>query len=859
MDRHCLENGLTVLLAPSRLAPVVAVQAWVGVGSADETHRQAGIAHVFEHMLFKGTAKRGVGEIARTVEAAGGDINAWTSFDQTVFHVVIASRYADTALDVLADALQNPSFDEDELEREREVILEEIRQGDDDPMRCVARALFSTAFQKHPYRLPVIGREEVVRKLQRKHLFAFLNNWYVGKNITLSVAGDFDPARLMRRIKKLFGKMPAGNVRRRRGKEPQQSEPRAVVIDRDIQDAHLAFGFHVPALRSPEAPALDLAALVVGQGASSRLATDLRRQRELVRSIYAYTQSSLRDSGLFVVSSTLKPEKLDEATQAIAEAIYRLGTEEVSRAELDKATHAIEADVVYQIETVEGIARNYGFFEATTGDATFEKQYLAQVHKVTPSDIRAVCARYLRLDNTSVAALRVGKGTRKRERDRKRILSQLRKADRKVSRRFKSKAVSLRGDDALTRYVMPNGARVVVMSDRNVPLVAMRAVWTGGLRLETPSTNGINYLLASTITKGCGDYSGEQLVQLIDEMAGSIAGFSGRNSFGLRAEWLVKNWEQGFDLLADTILTPRFDDDIVSRERRRIIQELAAREDSPTVLAFRSFARAMYRKHPYRLDLLGTPKSVGALTSQRIRSYYKRAFPISNLTLAVVGDVDPARVIEHMRNRFGELPRRSLKQRKVPQEQFFGRTEKARTVTRFLDRQQAHIVVGFPGTTLDDPDRHALEVLMTILGGQSGRLFVELRDREALAYRIGAMALEGIDPGYIAVYMSCAPDKVPSALSGIRRELNKVVDNKLSAREVDRSIKYLLGSHEISLQRRAALASACAFHEAYGLGYDEFRRYPARITAVTADDIHRVANEYLRWDLAVTATVTPED
>ena len=857
VDRHCLDNGLTVLLAPSRLAPVVAVQAWVGVGSADETHRQAGIAHVFEHMLFKGTAKRGVGEIARSVEASGGEINAWTSFDQTVFHVVIASRYTNTALDVLADALINPTFDEQELEREREVILEEIRQSEDDPMRSVARALFATAFRKHPYRRPVIGRADVIRKLSRANLFSFLQNWYVGSNITLSVAGNFEPARVLRRIRRVFGALPAGDVTRRRRREPRQSEPRSLIVDRDIHDAHLAFAFHIPQLRSPEAPALDVAALILGQGGSSRLSTDVKRQRELVQSIYAYAHT-LRDSGLFVVSSTLRPKDLDEATQVVAEAIYRLGHEEVSRAELDKATHAIEADVVYHKETVEGLARNYGFFAMTAGDPMFEKRYLEQINKVTPGDIRATCARYLRLDNTSVAALR-NAGGRRQQRDEKKLLTGLRKAYRAVARRFSKAVVHLRGDDALTRYVLPNGARVVILSDRNVPLVAMRAVWTGGLRLETPATNGINYLTASTVTRGAGNYTGEQLVKLIDEMAGSMSGFSGRNSLGLRAEWLVRNWERGFDLVADTILAPRFDTDEFERERRRIIEELASREDSPTVTAFRAFTQTLYKKHPYRLDVLGTRKSVEGLTVQRVRNYYKRTFAVSNLTLAVVGDVDPARVIDLMTERFGDAPRRTPKKRQVPREQFFGRSKRARTTRRYLDRQQAHLVVGFPGTCLDDPDRHGIEVLMTILSGQSGRLFVELRDRQALAYRVGAQAMEGIDPGYIAVYISCSPEKLPAALAGIRGEVDRVLQDGVTREEVDRSIKYLLGSHDISLQRRSALASACAFHEAYGLGYDDFKRYPSRISAITADDVQRIAREYLRWDLSVTATVTPED
>src|SRR6478672_7185402 len=165
--RYQLPNGLRVVLQENHAAKVVAFQAWVAVGSADESPEIAGIAHVFEHMLFKGTARRGVGQIAQEVEAAGGEINAWTSFDQTVYHLVLASRFFDTGLDILADAIQHSSFDPAELERELKVVLEEIKQGEDNPSRVITQELFKTAFTKHPYRRPVIGFEKVVRTFTR--------------------------------------------------------------------------------------------------------------------------------------------------------------------------------------------------------------------------------------------------------------------------------------------------------------------------------------------------------------------------------------------------------------------------------------------------------------------------------------------------------------------------------------------------------------------------------------------------------------------------------------------------------------------------------------------------------------------
>ena len=864
LERLSLDNGLKVLLAPNRLAPVVAVQAWVGVGSAVESAKQAGLAHVLEHMLFKGTERRGVGEIASEVEGAGGEINAWTSFNETVYHVVLASRYLDTALDVLGDVLQNPAFDSREIEREREVILEEIKQSRDDPMRRVAQALFSTAYTRHPYRRPVIGSAGVVGKVSRRRLVDFYSAWYVANNVTLVISGDFDPRTIEGKVNTYFGKMPARPLlARRRQHEPQQAEARVVVETQDVNEAHLALGFHIPSLRDHDTPALDLAAIILGQGESSRLSAEILRERELVTSVYSYAHT-LRDRGLFVVSATLRPENLGKATEAIASEVFRLAGEEVRGGELDKARHAVEADTVYQVETMQGLARKFGFYEAVAGGAEFEADYLGRTRRTTAASIRTAAARHLAVVNTTVVALLPDRGRHRSDRGReaegKRLLTQLKRAATRVGRDSARAALpSLRRSDDpdLVREVLGNGLRVVIKRDTSVPIVASRAVWMGGSRLETARNNGISNLLAATITRGCGGRTATEISQLVDELAGTLAGSSGRNSFSVRSEWLARNWEQGFDLMADCIIAPDIDEAEIDRERRRVVDELSVRRDDPGFLAIRLFAETLYRRHPYRLDILGTEASVAELDRKRIISHYRRYLPVSELTLAFAGDVDPARVLDRVRARLGEVPRRGAPARKVPGEEFGSRSPESRRVRRHLDREQAHLVIGFPGTTLDDSDRFALEVMTTILGGQGGRLFIELRDRRALAYRVGAMSMEGIDPGYIATYLACSPEKLDEAMLAVRGELDRVADHGVTVAEVERAITYLLGVHEISLQRRGVLASAIAFHEAYGLGYDQHRRFAEMISAVGRADVQRVAARYLDWDLAITASVEP--
>ena len=868
-------NGLTVLLKEQHASPVVAFQAWVGVGSADEPEELAGIAHVFEHMLFKGTSRRGVGQIAREVESSGGDINAWTSFDQTVYHLVLASRFFDTGLDILTDALRNSSFDPVELSRELKVVLEELKQGEDSPGRVVSQALFASGFQQHNYRRPVIGYTRTVERFKRTALLAFFRRYYVPNNITFVVVGDFDTAEARAKIETAWKgarkkQLPAPTGRR----EPAQKKTRITVGGAEMSEVHLVAGFHIPGLRHPDTAALDVGALILGQGDSSRLQRQIKRGRQLVSEVYAYSFTP-RDPGLMVVGATLPPERTDEALSAMLEEAFRLVHEEVTIEELAKAQAIIESDSVYQKETVQGMARKLGFFETVAGSLAYEEEYLAETRAVTPSSLKAVMAKYLTPENCTLSVLLPAKsealtGRSARKELEARLLARIELAAKPLKEKAakagaktkekKSGAVAKKSaHNDVVREVLPSGLRIVVMRDPSVPLVAMRAAWLGGLRSETPETNGVSNLLATLITRGTATRTGDQIAHEMESLAGGVGGYSGRNSFGLRAEVMSRHFDHGLGMLAECTLSPTFPEAELAHEKRQVLEEIRTQEDNISSVAFRMFAQSLYRKHPYRMDLLGTAESVAKLTRDRLTAYYKSHFLPGEMSIAIVGDVNPSEAIADVSRLFGggtlgkkTAPTLPSPIRETPP------SEPLR-VRRYLNKQQAHLVIGFPGTTIGDPDRFPLEVLSTILSGQGGRLFTELREKRGLAYRVSAFTIEGIDPGYFAVYVAASPENVAVAEASILVELRKLVDKSVPQAELARARRYLAGSHDISLQRRSALAATLAFNECYGLGWDQYRRYAETILAVTAADLRRVAEKYLDFKHSVTALVTPEE
>jgi zinc protease len=860
-----LSNGLEVVLEENHAAPVVAFQAWMKVGSADEPVDLAGIAHFTEHMLFKGTARRGVGAIAQEVEGAGGEINAWTSYDETTYHLVMASGYFDTGLDILADALRNSAFDATELDRERGVVLEEIKQGLDDPDRMAAQGLFQAAFDMHPYGRPIIGSAETVQRIGRPQMVGFISRCYVASNLTLVIVGDIDIARARAAIERAFGDMPAGAPLPSRPSQPPQGGARVRAIARDVKECQLLLGFRGPGVGHADVPALDLLAVVLGQGESSRLHLEVVRNRQLVTTASAYTFAA-RNPGLFVVGASLPPGRVEPPARALLAEIVRLTREEVTAEELARSRTILESERIFDQETVQGYARKLGFFTAIAGDPDFEARYFERLQQVGPGELRQVAERYLQLGQLTLFAQLPEPHADRQDGRAASAVAALEQVIADAGRppapsRARRQSPPAKAADVV-RKLLPSGMRVLVLRDPSVPIVAMRAAWVGGLRHETQDSNGVSNLLAGLVTRGTGTRSAEQIMREVEGMAGSLSGFAGRNSLGVQAEFLARNFGDGLALVADCLLDPTFDDQEIARERRIVLDDLRAQQDNLTHLVFRAFQQTLWIRHPYRLDPLGTPRSLRAFNRRKLQSWYRQHYDPADLTLAIVGDVDPRETVATIGNLFKAAGRaaranRNGHHRASPRPETL--PSAPREVVQHLPREQAHLVVGFPGVTLGHPDRFALELLAQVLSGQGGRLFSEIREKRGLAYRVSAFSIEGLDPGYFAVYVGTSPDKLAEVKDRIRAELRRLSDEPVAADELARAKRYLIGTHAIGLQRKSAIAAALAFHEAYGQGWRTYRQYTDRIGRVTVAQLTKAAKKYLRADREVVATVRPPE
>jgi len=859
-----LKNGMQVVIREDHFAPVVAEQVWVKTGGADETHAEAGLAHVHEHMLFKGTERRGVGEIAGEVESSGGSINAWTSWDQTVFHLVLASRFASEGIDILADATQHSTFDPGELSKELKVVLEEWKRGLDSPGNRLYDTMFESAYTAHPYKRPVIGTEESIKSFTREGILAFYRSHYTPSNMMLIVVGDVNAAEMRKQIEAKFGPFKDHPAERpARAVEPPQTESRFSTIPMEIKEAHLALGFHIPDANDPDTPALDVLAHVLGGGESSRLYRRMIAEHPLANSAsaFAYTPP---DPGLFLAMASFEPEDEKKVLAALTEEIARVRDLPVSADELARAQANLESDFVYRRQTVQGQARELGYSIIVHNDPDYPDHYVKQVNAVTAADVQRVARKYLTAQNLTAVSLRPKDAGEQLD------LAAIRKdaallssAQPKVvadaaangSARQLPAETSKSRDESQPRLVrLDNGVRLIVQEHHAVPMFSVRAAVLGGLLSETPKNNGISNFVAEMLTRGTAGRSREQLASDIESLAGDLGGFSGRSSMGVSATFLSEHVKEGLDLALEVLLQPSFPPDEVEKTRRELLMAIKNRDDEIAQRAFELAYKTVYPDHPYGMTTLGEKRSISAIKANDLRNYYHSSLDPRNLVVTIVGDVDSDAVVQRLSQALGGL-RQDGHAFKMPPAAVRPTAIRHGRITS--ERKQTHIVVAFPGASVRDADRYGLSVLDTVLSRQGGRLFYELRDKQALAYTVTSFSNDGYAPGLFGAYIATDPSNEQKALSGLLEELEKVRKAPVRTEELERAHRYLIGNYEIALQTNSAIAENMTFNELYGLGYLEGRNYADRVRAVGLSDVQRVANHFLDLDTRAEIVAGP--
>ena len=828
-----LPNGLTIIVREDHSAPVVSAQAWSKAGSIDEGKwLGGGLSHVLEHMLFKGTSARQAGRIDQEIQEAGGYMNAYTSFDRTVYWINVPNTGSRVAIDVLCDIMQNATLPPDELLKEKQVILREMDMNQDDPGQRSARRLFETAYTRSPYRFTIIGYPDIFHQVQRDDLVAYYKEKYAPNNVFFVVVGDVNGREVEEQIAQAFAKTPARAIPPSvLPVEPKQVAPREMVEEAPIEQGHFHFSWHIPDLRHPDVPLLDILSTILGSGRSARLFQEVRERLGLVNYVDAWTYSP-GNPGLLGVSAVVDADKYLAARDAILEQIERVRSEPVLSEELSKAVKQFTAATLATRKTMQGQAQDLGGSWLAAGDLNFSARYLEAVKRATPPDLLRVAREHLAPENRSLYVL-LPEGSTPRSSD--------------VSVQYVVEPIQ--------KFSFPNGLRLLVKEDHRLPFVEFRAVFKGGVLAESVENNGACLLMAKTLLKGTTTRTAEQIASQIESVGGHIESYGGNNSFGVNVEVLSGDFAGGLDLFADVILRPTFPADAFERERQVQLAGIKAQKDELLPSTFKLVRHGMFGDIGYGLHSAGTETSVQRVQTKDIISLHNRMAVPNNCVLAVFGDVEAEAVRAAVETTFGSWPagKEALNGLSAPPP-----VAGVKRVTEARDKKQAVLVVGFQGTTLHHEDRYALELIQEALSDLGSRLFMRVREKLGLAYYVGAQNFLGLVPGYFALYAGTEPEKVALVEAEMLLEAEALRKDGLSEQELRRSKAKVLGQKKIARQDLGNYAMNAALDELYGLGYQHGDIEDAAYEAVTLQDVRVVAEKYLRRDALVVGIIQPE-
>ncbi|MES2768458.1 MAG: pitrilysin family protein [Bdellovibrionota bacterium] len=864
VQKFLLSNKLKVLLVENHKAPVVTIQTWVKTGSADEVTGQEGLSHFIEHLLFKGTKKYKVGEVAKLIEGAGGELNAYTSFDQTVFYMTLSSQFVDLGLDAMSEMVGRPLFDKIEVDNEREVVIEEIKRSNDSPSRKSSRLLFESVYKNYPYSRPVIGYDHIVNNTPVEKIKKLFHDRYCPENMYLLIVGDFNSADLKKKIKAQFSDLKGKLKIVKRPKEPAQTEAIIAVEKSTFNESYLNIAWKTLNASKDELIGLDLLSYILSYGDNTRLIQSLRLKNPLVNEIGASQFSSI-GPGFFSITAYLDYKNLEATLDETANELAYLIAEEPFAEELKKAITQLESTEYYH-ETMDSIARKVGNNQFLYNDPNHFQIYLKKMKSMKPEYLSKLAKKYFSAENMTLTLVYPEK-----EKDPTALLStwvedykttfdsfkaeKILKSKNPVkqeSLEFKKNKIIHKSTD-LKVIEHKSGAKIFFQPIEGTHVVSARTGFLGGLRADPKNKIGTSELISKTWLSGTKTKTESQISDILETNAAHMSPYSGRNSFGLHFQMLNQVESKIGNLLEDVIINSAFPATEFEREKEILTHQLKTLNDHPSSLVFMDFMKCLYGEHPYSNETYGTLETLSKIGQQDLSKLVDTYVNPKNFTACVAGGFDENYWMDLFDKMISKMNRGERFEKKFEHDTIM----QDQKTFKVLDKEQSHIVYGFKGLSMYDERRHALTVMQTILSGQGGRLFMNLRDKASLAYSVSPVRMDGIETGYFGAYIGCSPNKGKKALEMMKVEFDTLMDKKIPQEELDRAKQNIIGKHDIGTQKTSNVSSLVLFDEIYGIPHKTPKEFAERIKSITANDIQKLA-QHLFSQHSVKSAVGPE-
>ncbi|MGB8298395.1 MAG: pitrilysin family protein [Polyangia bacterium] len=876
-EKYWLPNGLDVILHVDHAVPIVHVEVWYKVGSKDEAPGKTGFAHLFEHMMFQGTKHIPEDAYFKYLGQAGASArNGSTSTDRTNYFETLPASELELGLWLessrMGFLLDRPSF-RAAFENQRDVVKNERRQRiENAPLGGVARVELEALFPPgHPYHHEVMGSMKDLDAAGEDDIRAFFTRYYAPNNAVLLIAGHLDVAQVKGLVEKYFGPIPAGPPVQRPPASPipAPTAERRIAMEAKVNLARGLQAWNTVPLFAPGDASLDLLANVLGGGKSSRLYRRLVLELKIAQSVSAAHISRLLGGTFEITYVPLQGHTLAELETVINEELEKLRTQPVEAAELERARNEIETDLVRGLETLQGLAGRLLTYDVFAGDPAFLDHDLLRYQTATPEILQKWAARIL--PNQARVTIDVEPN------DSAPIMGRLVKPangnDQPVSvAPVVEKPTARQTPDAEFRQKLPasaaqapfkvpevkrfrlkNGLRVILAESHKLPLVGVEMVVRTGSGANPRNKAGLADLVADMLDEGTATRSATAIAEEIAQLGATLSTHATWDASSVSVSALTENIDRALDVWADVLLRPAFSEDDLARVRENLLSTLARRKDSPPLVAGLTFARALYgENHPYGWPLGGTEESVRRIARADVQNFFQTFYRPNNAVLVVAGDMRETDLRAQMEKRFaGWKPKTAKVGMAKPLA-----IEKTRIF--LVDKAgapQSSIRLGAFGIERKNPDYHRALVMNQILGGTFKRLTLNLRETKGWSYGVASMFEARRAPGPWTTGGEFVANHTADSVTEILKEITALRSDEVGASELKETKDEIIRAFPARFATANQVAAQMAALAVYDLPDKELQNFTARIASVTAADVQKMAQKYLRPDHMVIVVV----
>lgn len=832
VNKQVIDNGFSIISSVDNSNPLISLQLYVNIGSTRENDEQAGFSHFLEHLVFKSTQKFPGNSLMDKVSYLGGNINAYTEFDTTCFYLTLPSTFTKEGIDILTEIVRYANFSEQDFISEKMVVIEELKQYQDDPEDFFVEEIAKFYFKRNNYRKPIIGSVESLDSCKAEGLRAFYNEYYSPSNCFMVATGDLDEAELLQMVEDKFGDWVQKKINKMPIiKEDFPSMPEVCSWQRDISSDMLAFVLPDLAETDVDANALAVASKNFGIGKNSRLFHRLFQVEKLIDTIKVHSLSGLNTGITIYLIMPKKGADLKKITEIFVEELHLLYRYGLSDLEIEEKKREFLHYYRYSYEYVESLATGLGN-EETLSDYTRFLRYEQSINEIDKKMVDRAIRSYCKPCSLYLYHLGKNKIVEKE------YLQLIKKAEKPVNKQNK--------EQDFYQTKLANGMSISFKRVKGKPTVGVSISFKVSQMNETTKNLGVNVMTASLLLYGNENRSYKQLMNFCTSNGINLGISPGMETTNLRVKCFTEMLPSSLEIISDILQKPLFPKHHFENLRNTFISNMDRITDFPQYYAQHLWNQMFFGKKSNMLHREGNKSSLRQLSRKQLMDWYQDHYTPANINLAIVGDFNFEQIEAMCEQLFSHMPPQIYQSSQQlildPDKQTFRRARKG--------LNQSHINLGGWGCSMHDNQKNtAFHVLSQLIGGESNSLlFDELREKRGLSYSSHFSYTSLLERGYYNLSALVDKSREDEAMDTIYQILNKVRSTKFEAKALQQTKNYIRGQHLIDQESVLSQAQTISILESIGLGYDFALGHDKRLDKVNLKQLQDLAEEYLQKD-----------